>query len=125
MAKENEFVTHLLELLEPLGRVQAKAMFGGFGMYLKGLMFGLVADDTLYLKVDEKNRPDYEEKGLGPFTYKRGGRELAMSYHRAPIGAIDDADDLCAWAKRAYDAAIRVARHKERENLERKAPRNG
>ena len=79
MAKENEFVTHLVELLQPLGPVQAKAMFGGFGIYLKGLMFGLVADDTLYFKVDEKNRPDYEVKDLGPFTYQRKGKAFAMS----------------------------------------------
>jgi DNA transformation protein len=84
-------------------------MFGGYGIYLKGLMFGLVADDTLYLKVDEKNRPDYEKKGLGPFTYQRGGKPFAMSYYRAPAEAIDEADDLCAWARKAYDAAFRVA----------------
>ncbi|MBW1858834.1 MAG: TfoX/Sxy family protein [Deltaproteobacteria bacterium] len=123
MAKENEFVTHLVELLEPLGPVQAKAMFGGFGIYLKGLMFGLVADDTFYLKVDEKNRPDYEEKGLGPFTYQRGGKKFAMSYYRAPGEAIDDAHDLCAWAKKAYDAAIRVAGHKKRKKPGKKSSR--
>jgi len=113
MAKENEFVTHLVELLEPLGPVQAKAMFGGFGIYLKGLN----------LKVDEKNRPDYEEKGLGPFTYQRGGKKFAMSYYRAPGEAIDDAHDLCAWAKKAYDAAIRVAGHKKRKKPGKKSSR--
>lgn len=121
MAKENEFVAHLLELLEPFGPVQAKAMFGGFGIYLKGLMFGLVADDTLYFKVDEKSRPDYEEKGLRPFTHQRGGKTFAMSYYRAPEKAIDDAHDLCLWAKKAYDAAVRVAEQKQRRKLGKKA----
>lgn len=108
MAKQNEFVTYLLELLEPLGPVQARAMFGGFGIYLKGIMFGLVADGTLYFKVDERNRPDYEERGLGPFTYQRGTSKFAMSYYRAPAEAVDDARDLCAWGNKAYDAAVRV-----------------
>jgi DNA transformation protein len=120
MAKENEFVAHLVELLECLGPVRAKAMFGGFGIYLKGLMFGLVSDDTLYFKVDEKNRPDYEERDLGPFTYRRGDKEFAMSYHRAPGEAIDDAQELCAWAKNAYGAAVRVAGNKQRKKLGKK-----
>ena len=30
-------------------------MFGGGGVYHDGVMFGLVASDTLYLKVDETN----------------------------------------------------------------------
>jgi DNA transformation protein len=109
-----------VELLEPLGTVRAKAMFGGFGIYLKGLMFGLVADDTLYFKVDEKNRSDYEEKRLGPFTYQRGGKKFAMSYYRVPGEAIDDAQDLCAWAKKAHDAAVRVAANKQRKKLGKK-----
>lgn len=120
MPRQNEFVTYLMELLEPLGPVHARAMFGGFGIYLKGIMFGLVADDTLYFKADEKNRPDYEEKGLGPFTYQRGARKFAMSYYRAPAEAVDDARDLCAWAKKAYDAAVRVAGHKQTEKSRKK-----
>lgn len=54
MAMRNEFVEYLLELLEPSGGVRAKAMFGGFGIYRDNLMFGLVADDILYFKVDKK-----------------------------------------------------------------------
>ncbi len=52
MAAENEFVTYLLELLGPFGSVEAKSMFGGFGVYRDNLMFGLVSQDTLYLKVN-------------------------------------------------------------------------
>ena len=48
MAKPpSEFVQSLLELMEPLGPVSARRMFGGYGIYRDGLMFGLVADDEL------------------------------------------------------------------------------
>ena len=32
-------------------------------------MFGLVADETLYLKADDANRSDFEERGLQRFVY--------------------------------------------------------
>jgi DNA transformation protein and related proteins len=48
-----EFVDYVLEQLSPLGGVRAKRMFGGHGVYLEGLFFALVADDTLYLKALE------------------------------------------------------------------------
>ena len=112
MSHDNEFITFLLELLEPMGSVQAKGMFGGFGIYRHGLMFGLVSQDTFYLKADGVNRADFEEKGLPCFTYKRMGKELSMSYYQAPPEVMDHSEELCSWAKKAYDAAVRTARKK-------------
>ncbi len=112
MALKSEFVEYLLELLEPFGHVKAKAMFGGFGIYRHDLMFGLVADDTLYLKVDEKSRPEFESKGLSPFVYKMKGKEFSMSYYKAPDEALEDSAEMAQWAHKAYDAALRAAQKK-------------
>jgi DNA transformation protein len=81
---KDEFVQYLLELLGSLGDVEAKAMFGGFGIYRHGLMFGLVSEDTFYLKADDKNRSLFENRGLDPFTYKRKGKSFRMSYYQVP-----------------------------------------
>jgi len=52
----------------PLGDVRAKSMFGGYGLFLDGLMFGLVTrDDALFLKADDTNRPAFEGRGLKSF----------------------------------------------------------
>jgi DNA transformation protein len=51
--EEREFVIYVVELMQSLGPVNAKSMFGGHGIFLEGLMFGLVADSVLYLKADE------------------------------------------------------------------------
>jgi DNA transformation protein len=120
MASDNEFIIFLLELLEPLGSVEAKSMFGGFGIYRQGLMFGLVSEDTLYLKADEVNRREFDGKGLPRFTYKRRGKTLSMSYYKAPPEAMDSAETLCGWAQKAYDAAVRAARKKPKKKRSKK-----
>jgi len=113
MAKENEFVEYVLELLGPFGPVQAKAMFGGFGIYRNHLMFGLIADETLYLKADEKNRAAFEAKGLPPFTYAKKGKKYSMSYYQAPEEALEDPEEMSLWAESAYGAALRANKRKK------------
>jgi DNA transformation protein len=120
MANENEFINFLIELLEPLGSVEAKSMFGGFGIYRHGLMFGLVSQDTLYLKADEVNRGEFEDKGLPRFTYERRGKALSMSYYQAPPEAMDNAEALCGWAQKAHDAALRAAQKKPKKKRGKK-----
>ena len=87
-------------------------MFGGFGVFLEGLMFGLIANNELYLKVDTGNRQDYEDLGLQAFSYGKNGKEFKMSYYQAPEEAMEDAQLLCAWASGAYGAAMRAAAKK-------------
>ena len=110
--KANEFVTHVLDLLEPLGPVSARRMFGGYGIYLDRTMFALVADDTLYLKVDDDSRGELEAAGLEPFRYWKKGKSYQMSYHAAPEDALEDAELLRDWARKGVDAAMRAARPK-------------
>ena len=50
------FKSFVLDQLEELGDVTARSMFGGVGLYHRGVFFGLLARDTLYLKVDERTR---------------------------------------------------------------------
>ena len=111
-AKANEFVTHVLDLLEALGPVSARRMFGGYGIYLDQLMFALVAGDTLYLKVDDETRGEFEAASLEPFRYTKKGKSYQMSYHAAPENALEDAELLRDWARKAVDAAMRAARRK-------------
>ncbi len=110
----SDFINYLLELLEPLGDVRSRKMFGGYGIYKADLMFALVADDTLYLKADEETRPHFEQAGLGPFLYNKNGKELAMSYYEAPPETLEDAETMCEWAERAYQVAQRAQQSKRK-----------
>lgn len=108
-----EYIKHLIEVLSPLGAVTARAMFGGYGLYHDGLMFGLVADEVLYLKVDKQSKPTFESEGLGPFMYTKNGQAMAMSYHQAPDDINDDSEAAKHWAMLAYDAALRNKKPKK------------
>ena len=108
MAADREFVSYVVESLRALGRVGARRMFGGHGIFMDGVMFGLIADHQLYLKVDDGNRAAYEAEGLQPFTYSGKGRPVEMSYREAPSDGFDDPEILCDWAREAYAAALRT-----------------
>jgi DNA transformation protein len=108
----SDFIDYLLELLAPLKNVRSREMFGGYGIFKEDLMFGLVADEVLYLKVDQETIPGYEAQGLGPFVYEKKGKKMAMSYYQAPEEAMDSSSDLCEWAERAYRAALRAKKQK-------------
>lgn len=109
MTTDRDFINYLLELLAPLDGVSAKRMFGGYGLFRDGLMFALVADDTLYFKTDDQSVIRFTERELEPFTYIKAGKPMAMSYYRAPEETMDSSDDMCEWATVAYEVARRAS----------------
>ena len=101
--------------MRPLGDVTARSMFGGYGIYCDGVMFGLVADGALYFKVDDHNRDDFVQEGLEPFIYEKKGKKIAMSYYSAPGDSVDNSDALLPWARKGHDAALRARVLKKRK----------
>jgi DNA transformation protein len=96
-------------------------MFGGWGIYHEGRMFALVADDTVFIKVDDVNRADFERANLRPFRYERRDKgEAVMDYYEPPAAAIDDRELLCAWARKGIEAAARAAEKKRAKPRKKK-----
>lgn len=103
------FIDYLPEVFGEFGSINTRRMFGGHGVYHHGLMFGLVADDTLYLKTDAGNLHFFAAESLGPFEFtSKDGRTTKLSYYRAPDEILDDRELAATWARRAYDAALRA-----------------
>jgi DNA transformation protein and related proteins len=100
----------IAELFGPFGRVTVRRMFGGAGLFAEGLMFGLVFDGAIFLKVDDACIPDFEREGSVPFVYTRAkspgrvGRH-SLAYWRLPERLYDDPDELASWAQRALAIA--------------------
>jgi len=120
MAVSEEYKAFVVDLFSGLGPVRIRAMFGGAGIYADlpdgPLMFGLIADETVYLKTDDQNRSLFEAEGCEPFVYEApGGKRGVMSYHRLPEALYDDPEELIHWARGALDCAIRNKKPKRKK----------
>jgi DNA transformation protein and related proteins len=113
-----EYLDYLIDQLKVFGPVTAKRMFGGAGLYHQGVFFGLVADDVLYFKVDERNRADYEAGGSGPF---RPFGSYAMGYFEVPADVLEDPDELAIWSRKAFEANGKKIKKKANAKTGRKA----
>ena len=111
MAISGDYLVYIEDLLADIPGLRSKRMFGGAGLYGNGLFFAIIVDDTLYFKVDDRNRGDYEKLGAQPFRYLIKGQQRTMSYYAVPAEIIESPEALMAWAERALDAALRARTH--------------
>lgn len=101
-----EQALHIADQLHALGPVRVARFFGGAGLSVGGRQFGFVMKGDLYLKVDGENRPAFEARHEGPFTYRNGSRTVTVTaYYRVPDEVAAGATDLEAWARDALRAA--------------------
>jgi DNA transformation protein and related proteins len=115
MVASDTFAEFLREQLAPLGGVTMRRMFGKTGVFCDGLMFAMVRDDTLYFRVDDRNRAAFKEaQSLPPLNYEKKGSTIDLSFWRAPERLFDEPDELVTWARAALAAARRVAVKRER-----------
>jgi DNA transformation protein len=106
MAVSDEFVDYVMDQLSNWAEVSVRRMFGGAGLYREGRMFGLVADDVAYLKVDDSNRDDFLRAGSAPFEpYPEKIKSTVMSYFEIPADVLEDPDELARWAERSWIVA--------------------
>jgi DNA transformation protein len=116
VAVSSEFQSYVLEQLSGLGRVSARRMFGGVGLYHDDLFFAIIDDDTLYLKVDESNRSDYVSRGMKPFCPYPDKPEIQMSgYYTVPADVLEETTELALWARRSCQASLAAAARKRRK----------
>jgi DNA transformation protein and related proteins len=122
MVASDSFAEFLREQLAPLGPVTMRRMFGKTGVFCDGLMFGMVTDNMLYLRVDDRNRGAFKEaESFPPLSYEKKGCTIDLSFWRAPERLFDDPDELVRWARVALAAAGRVAAKRERTAPTRKS----
>jgi DNA transformation protein len=121
MAIDPSFRDAVTFRLSPMGPVVARGMFGGAGIFLDGLMFGLIVGDALYLKADGETELAFEEAGSEPFTYLRAGAPATLGYWRVPEEVWDDGAALLRWSGDALGVAKRAAVAK-RPKKKRRAP---
>ena len=104
MSVSDEFRTFVIEQLADVDSLLARSMFGGVGLYSAGVFFGILAANTLYLKVDDSNRARYEAEGMSAFK-PYADKPMTMSYYQVPARVVEDADELTKWVR----TSVRVA----------------
>lgn len=103
----------MLTLLAPLGPVLPRALFGGYGLYLDGRIFAIIAWGRLYFRTDAATREAFLRAGGEPFVYQGRGGPVEMPYSTPPPQA-DSTAALLPWAERGVAAARRVGQAKRK-----------
>ena len=114
MAVSESYRVFVLEQLGRVAPVTARSMFGGVGIYARGLFFALIAEDRLYFKVDDATRPDFERLGMEPF--RPFEEASAMGYYEVPADVVEDAVQLAPWVEKALDVAAKARRGKTKRS---------
>jgi DNA transformation protein and related proteins len=131
MPQSHEYLQYVLEQLDSLRGVVSRRMFGGAGLYQDEVFFGLIFRDTLYFKVNEDNRAEYESRRMSRFQPYPDKPYLSFSYYEVPAEVLEDRDELMAWARRSIAAALaiqaekRAARPRRPEGKPRSAGKRG
>jgi len=100
---KQDIVAKALAKFSVLGDVTSRSMFGGHGLYYKGVMFGLIAYDVVYLKVGKTNLEQFQKAKQKPFVYTgKQGKPMEMSYWTIPKKVWDSPTELLDWATGAY-----------------------
>ena len=79
-------------------------MFGGFGLYRHEVFFGIIIGDTLFFKVSDATRADYESRGMARLRPYRDKPQLSMSYYEVPADVLEDAEECVRWTMNAVAA---------------------
>ncbi|BDG07294.1 TfoX/Sxy family protein [Anaeromyxobacter paludicola] len=120
--RDDTFLAHVLDLLEPVGAVAPRAMMGGHLVFCRGVSIALLFDDRLYLKVDAQTQAAFAEAGGEPFVYESRNGTVEMSYWTPPDGALEEPQEMRPWAQLALEAALRAKRPAKKASGLRKAP---
>jgi DNA transformation protein len=99
---KNAYLDFVTEQLSVLGSVSSRPMMGGYCLYCDGFVFALLAGNALYLKADDRNRAQFENRGLKPFRPFDGPG--TMSYYEAPPEIFEDPDAMRSWCAGSIDA---------------------
>jgi len=107
MANRPQYLDFLVEQFGIMGEITARAMFGGHVLYCDAIPFALVADNAVYLKADDQNRPSFLDGGFRPFQ-PFPDKPGVMQYYETPPEVFEDPAAMKRWAGGAIAAGRRA-----------------
>ncbi len=107
MPIKQEYINYITDQLSEFEGATPKKMFSGVGFFKNTIMFAMISSNNVFfLKLDDHNKPDFEEAGMKPFGYPKKGKR--MPYWTVPVHIIEDKNLLKEWASKAFDASQRA-----------------
>jgi DNA transformation protein len=97
--KDHSFQDFVRDQLRELRGLESRAMFGGFGLYAGGKIFGILFKGRLYLKTSAATRPAYVQRGMESF--RPNAKQRLNAYYEVPADILEDAPQLEAWSRTA------------------------
>jgi DNA transformation protein len=116
MSASPEFTEYVLELLEPLGAIESRRLFGGVGISSDAVQFAIIMGNTLYFVVDETTREKYVQAQREPFSYMtKKGQVYVKRYYEVPEDLFENHDELIKWAGESIAVAKKTSKKSKRK----------
>lgn len=111
------FPDYVLELIAGFGRVEVKRMFGGAMLLRDGVGFGILDDDTFFIKADAAMGAELKKQRCKPWSYsvRKDGTVRDIAYWSLPDTAADDPDEAVGLVKRSFAIAVQTAKGKPKK----------
>jgi DNA transformation protein len=97
--KDESFKDFVLDQLRDLDDVEARRMFGGYGLYRDETFFGILHRGRVYFKIDETTVKEYRKRKMKAF--RPNAKQTLKNYYQVPVEVIEDGEQLVEWANRA------------------------
>ncbi len=103
--KDDSFRYFILDQLAGLDDVEARRMFGGYGLYQDETFFGIIHKGKLFFKIDESTVQEYRLRKMKAF--RPNAKQTLKSYYQVPVDILEDADELRKWALKAIAVKLK------------------
>jgi DNA transformation protein len=100
--KPGPFKDFVLDQLAALPGLEARAMFGGHGLYGGEVFFGVLFKGRLYFKTTTSTRVEYARRGMKPF--RPSDKQSLKRYYEVPAEILESREALVEWARQAIAA---------------------
>jgi DNA transformation protein len=97
----DDFRDFVRDQLDGLEYLKCTPMFGGYGLYLQKIFFGIVFDSRLFYRVNAETEPALEAADSETFR-PRPGMEM-KGYREVPADILEDASRLRAFTLKAAE----------------------
>ncbi|MBE0392851.1 TfoX/Sxy family protein [Flavobacterium sp. PL002] len=102
MAVSKDFTQFVLDQLSGWSNVHINKMFGCVALYQDDLAFGIIANDMVYLKVDDTNKAKFIESGSVPLKPFKSNATV-LSFYSIPAIILEDSEAFIRWARESLE----------------------